>query len=194
MHCQMKAGTYFAQTEGTCGSDMEAACGAVSLSNALLLHDPPLCVSPAKVINAVFFFSSKPLVSMGGLTPAELVMLADTVGGPSGVCAEVVQPCPVSRLVPGCLMYVASIPLKNYQGGAQYELAPADSHIVTVERITSTGLVVISPDCKRCGKGFRHDTWGRFVLPFTHLAEVWKTSRHDGAHTVQAAVFLKAVQ
>ena len=85
-------------------------------------------------------------------------------------------------------MYVGSIPLKNCQGGAQYELADVDSHIVAVERITPTGIVVISPDCRRCGRGFRHDSWGRFKLSFPQVEAVWKTVRHDGSRTVKAAV------
>ena len=69
-------------------------------------------------------------------------------------------------------MYVSSIALKNAQGGVQYEDAEYDSHVVMVESIESTGIVVINPDCRKSGRGFRHDIWGRMRISHLHLDKV----------------------
>ena len=89
-------------------------------------------------------------------------------------------------------MYVNSIALKNAQGGVQFEDAKYDSHIVMVESIESTSIVVINPDCRRSGSGFRHDLWGRMRISQLHLAKVWMSTREGGTRTCKASVLLRS--
>ena len=88
-------------------------------------------------------------------------------------------------------MYVSSIALKNAQGGVQFEDSNTDSHIVMVERIEPTAIIVINPDCRRRGNGFQHNIWGRMHISKSDVDKVWMSTRGDGAHTCKAAVLFR---
>ena len=172
---------YFSQNVATCGADVEKACGCVSLANAIVLFgmeriEPAVIIANAKNMSA---FDST------GLAPESLRLLCVRMG----LHADLVQPCSASALAPGMLMYVRSIGLLNSQGGVTYENSVQDSHIVMVETIQPDGvIVVINPDRRRCGKGFTTDKWGRMTIAPGQLADVWRTSRVNGAHTSCAVV------
>ena len=184
---------FYSQNEETCGRDVDAACGVVSLANALILLEAPHHKSPEQIIQALSSLSDKSLAEMKGISPVEMLQLCNTVGRSMGYQAVLEHPCAMSRLSVGTIMYVDSIALKNCQGDIQFESAAFDSHIVTVESINATEIVLISPDCRRSGRGFRHDIWGRMKLRVTQLDEVWKTTRQDGLKTEKAAVFLSRI-
>lgn len=183
---------YLSQNRGTCGDDVETACGPVSLANSLVLRASSMATPN---LPGILLLASTPalgrLCDRGGISPEELCALSATVGLPYGLHARVCEPCEVSELEAGDLMYVSSIALKNAQGAVQFEDAQYDSHIVMVERIEATTIVVINPDCRKCGSGYRHDVWGRMRISVSDVDNVWKSTRIDGTHTCKAAVLLR---
>ena len=183
---------YFSQNKDSCGEDVEKACGPVSLANSLKYRAKEgKDTTPKEIIYLASGSHAGPLRDRPGLSPHELCALGTTVGQAHGITAMLSHPCKASELAAGDLMYVGSIPLKNAQGGVQYENAEFDSHIVMVERIEPECVIVIDPDCRKCGTGFRHDKWGRMRIPFVELDTVWMTTRNDQTKTKRAAVLLR---
>jgi hypothetical protein len=188
----LPAPVYFSQNKDSCGEDVEKACGPVSLANSLKYRAKEgKYTTPKEVINLASESLAGPLRERPGLSPHELCALGTIVGQAHGITAMLSHPCKASELAAGDLMYVGSIPLKNAQGGVQYENAEFDSHIVMVERIEPECVIVINPDCRKCGTGFRHDKWGRMRIPFVELDTVWTTTRNDQTKTKRAAVLLR---
>jgi hypothetical protein len=187
---------FFSQNEVSCGADVETACGPVSLANALLLHSstsmpPPSLYTHISLTEVLRLASTPPLLKLSerlGISGDELCALGNLVATPYGLQAEFIQHCTLSQLNPGDLIYVGSIPLKNAQGGVQFEEADYDSHVVMVEATQPDAVVVINPDCRRSGRGFMHNNYGRMVLPASSLDKVWMTTRADGTRTCKAAV------
>ena len=187
---------YFSQNRETCGDDVDKACGPVSLANSLVLKASSMW-SPCLPGHMLDMASAPPLHhrrlrDRPGINPYELCALSAAAGQSDGLQATLREPCKLSELEPGDLMYVNSIALKNAQGGVQFEDAMHDSHIVMVESIDSTSIIVINPDCRRSGSGFRHDLWGRMRIAHAHLDQVWMTTRVDGTRTSKAAVLLRS--
>jgi hypothetical protein len=185
---------YFSQDRASCGDDVDKACGAVSLANSLMLRaDRPLELStPESIIHMSSQLPLGRLRDRFGISPDELCALSVLAGQSYELQASLCEPCRVSQLAAGDLMYVNSIALKNAQGGVQFLDAENDSHIVMVESVDPTGIVVINPDCRKCGSGFRHDIWGRMHISQMHLDKVWMSIRSDGTCTRRAAVLLRA--
>jgi hypothetical protein len=187
---------YFSQDPTSCGDDVETACGPVSLANSLVGRAcPGRIVTPARFIHIAF--STRPdlgrLRDRLGMSPSELCALSAIVGQSHGLQAKLREPCSVEELARGDLMYVKSVALKNAQGGVQFEAAEYDSHIVMVESFERNAIVVINPDCRKSGRGFRHDGFGRMRIPLVPelLNEVWCSLRRDGIKTTRAAVLLR---
>jgi hypothetical protein len=186
--------SYYSQDERACGEDVEWACGPVTLANSLILlglasyhHQVP----PSSIIQRVKSGKGpKEVKKRVGMAPYELRDLAMLFVEPELV-ATLQHPCSVDDLRRGDLIYVNSIALKNAQGGVQYEDSVVDSHIVLVERVSSEGVFVINPDCRRSGTGFQHNKWGRMVIKIDLLEQVWQSTREDGSTTVRAAVLLR---
>jgi hypothetical protein len=183
---------YFSQNSDACGDAVDKACGAVSLANSLKYRAlEGKDTTPKEIIYRASRPPAGPLRDRPGLSPDELCALATAVGQTHGMTAMLSQPCKVSDLAAGDLMYVGSIPLKNAQGGNEYEDAEFDSHIVMVESMEPQCVVVVNPDCRKCGAGFRHNIWGRMRIPLAQLETVWMTTRSDGTTTTRAAVLLR---
>jgi hypothetical protein len=150
----MQALKFVSQNEATCGTDhVEYACGVVALSNSLIILNITPFISPQQIIETLSTISPMSLAEMHGLPSEVLLKLCNAVCETRGYKASLVHECSNAYLKVGALMYVSSIALKNCQGGAQFESADVDSHIVTIEQITNEGLVLISPDCRKSGKG-----------------------------------------
>ena len=183
---------YFSQDALTCGDHVEVACGPVSLTNSMVfLQGGERRVNPKSIINMA---DATSLHRCGGMSPDKLRGVCVNVCKSLGMSVRVVlhHPCDSTNLMPGSLMYVGGVNLKNAQGGVQYELPTIDSHIVMLESVGLTGLVVINPDCRKRGNGFEHGVWGRMIIPHSHLDEVWQTTRPDKSRTLKAAVVIVA--
>ena len=182
----MKEFGYYGQDKETCGHHVDVACGPVSLANSLLMrgHD----VDPKELCNAVV---GPTLNHRLGLRPTELRQLSKDAGINFGISAHLAEPCSFEVLQAGDLIYINSVGLKNLQGGYEYEASEYDSHIVVVEHVSRTSLTVINPDCKKVGKGFTHDSWGRMKIPAKKLDSIWSTTRSDGFTTKKAAVLIR---
>ena len=181
---------YMSQSTETCGSQVEQACGPVSLINALIHMDAKLAgkLIPEEVIaiaNKLCLFDG------GGLPPAKFAQLCVHVCSQWGYTATFHETCSVSLLTPGMLLYVSSVELMNAQGCDQFELPMQDSHVVMLEKVRRNGtLVVINPDRKlntRTGE-FLEDTWGRMLIPQSAIEQVWKTIRHDNTTTRRCSI------
>ena len=177
---------YFSQSVDECGPEVEVACGPVSLANAMGLLVAGVTTSPRQIIDATL----PGICASGGTSPEQLLRAAIHMGNKVGITAELRHPCTWNALSAGDILYVRSVALKNAQHGVQFEESPQDSHIVMVEAVVDGALVVINPDCRRCGKGFRHDVWGRMLIPKDSLEAVWQSTRPDGSDTKRAAVIL----
>ena len=129
-----------------------------------------------------------------GCPPAKLLRAATQLGKPLGLTARLDHPCTRGALRRGSIMFVRGVALKNAQGVNQYEDALQDSHVVVVEEVLATGLVVINPDCRQCGRGFTHDRWGRMCIPHAKLDEVWQSTRPDASTTKRAAIILNLTE
>ena len=184
---------YMSQSTETCGSQVEQACGPVSLINALIHMDAKLAgkLIPEEVIaiaNKLCLFDG------GGLPPAKFAQLCVHVCSQWGYTATFHETCSVSLLTPGMLLYVSSVELMNAQGCDQFELPMQDSHVVMLEKVRHNGtLVVINPDRKlnsRTGE-FIEDTWGRMLIPKSSMEQVWKTVRHDNTRTTHCAIAIR---
>jgi hypothetical protein len=184
---------YFSQNRETCGDGVETACGPVSLANSLLTLRASSMPPPS--LPDIICLASTPtlgrLRDSFGIGPEELCALSAKAGMTYGLHARVVEPCDVSELEAGDLMYVSSIALKNAQGCVQFEDAKTDSHIVMVERIEPNTITVINPDCRRCGHGFQNNKWGRMHISKYDVDKVWMSTRGNGTHTCKAAVLLR---
>ena len=184
---------YMSQSTETCGSQVEQACGPVSLINALIHMDAKLAgkLIPEEVIaiaNKLCLFDG------GGLPPAKFAQLCVHVCSQWGYTATFHETCSVSLLTPGMLLYVSSVELMYAQGCDQFELPMQDSHVVMLEKVRHDGtLVVINPDRKlnsRTGE-FIEDTWGRMLIPKSSMEQVWKTVRHDNTRTTHCAIAIR---
>ena len=147
---------YHSQCELSCGSDVDYACGPISVCNFMALKCIP--VTPAAIFACI---ESPPLSDRKGLAPEELERLCQLMlkgpGRKLQCTATLRRKCNMDDLHPGDLMYISSVALLNAQGGNQYEEdSDWDSHIVMVETIDHGAAVitVINPDCRKCGRGF----------------------------------------
>ena len=188
----MRRGTkrkaYASQCEASCGEMLEQACGPISLYNSLMIHGIDCTTS-----TIMADFKSVQVGRGPGMSPEQLLAFA------LRTCpnASLVHPAKNSDLVPGAIIYVNSTELllscaKPSAAVASEEKKPDeqwDSHIVTVESTSSIGVVVINPDARRCGRGFKYDLWGRMTIPWNQLDAVWQSTRHDKTATKRALVY-----
>ena len=187
---------YKSQSNESCGSNVDQACGAVSLINALIHLDATLVdkLIPEKVIAIA---TKLDLFDGGGLPPAALTLLCAHVCNETGYTVTFHETCASSDLSPGMLLYVSSVELMNVQGRDQFELPTQDSHVVMLEKVHRNGtLVVINPDRKlntRTGE-FIQDAWGRMSIPKSSIEQVWKTVGHDNTRTTRCAIGIKIKQ
>ena len=182
---------YFSQDEETCGSLVDYACGPVSLANAFRILKLPV-MTPESIISR-FDLKGFSLRKKKGMSPIELGELASALLPSHHWSVFTNESCTLEDLRPGDLIWVSSIELINAQSGIQFELSDTDSHIVVVEKIdTSTGtIIVINPDCRKKGKGFSYNKWGRMLIPEASIGSVWQSVRADGSSTDKAAVLLR---
>ena len=173
---------YISQSEDVCGGDrVDTACGPVSICNAGAILGLDLDITSALAV------MKQVNPRLDGLSPADLAAVTTRLMPREDWVIEAHHPADVSDLQAGALLHVRSVPLLNAQGGNQYEEPDQDTHIVVVESVSETGCVtVINPDRRKCGKGFRHDIWGRMIIHPDHLPGVWQSKRADGSLTTRA--------
>ena len=170
---------YWSQNKFTCIGDVEHGCGPCSLSNALIAIGAPRLFSPLELC-AIAWQESIYNDMVTGITPRQLVRLIRAALSKKAV---VISACASNRLKTGALMWVTSVGLKNLQGLCEFEEAnEPDTHIVLVENVTETEIIVINPDTRpttKCTRStnseclcFNDGKWGRMRIARKDLPRV----------------------
>lgn len=140
---------YWSQNEETCSIDAEHGCGPCSLANALIIKKSAVA-SPLDIC----FLARKEGIfrdSSTGITPRAFARLVHVLLEATPLVE--IKSGGGQELRPGCVLFVSSVGLKNAQGLCEFEgSVEHDGHIVVVENVTTSHVVVINPDTKPTSK------------------------------------------